>query len=56
MKDLPSLPVDGRCHTILRAQETHTLQAALLRTYQLLEWQKSGIIKLTIDVDPVNML
>lgn len=47
-----------RWHIILRAPETKTLQAALKQSSQLWEGLKSssGKIKITLDVDPVNML
>ncbi len=47
-----------RWHIILRAQETKTLQASLNQSSQLWEGLKSssGKIKITLDVDPINML
>ena len=47
-----------RWHIILRAPETQTLQAALNLSSELREGLKSlsGKIKITLDVDPINML
>ena len=47
-----------RWHIILRAEETQTLQATLKQCSQLWVGLKSsfGKIKITLDVDPINML